>query len=119
MGFGTADTFGESLAFNGLVGVASKVARLAQRGTLQRQVNRGLIPEADWRGALRTMCEEARIANVPPEQLLIELKQALAVLCDACGVPYGPPRTEFTSRLVTMTIEEYYGARAGCADGRS
>ena len=92
------------------VSVASKIGQLARTGVVPSQVSRGVTPEAEWRKALHAMCEEARLASVPPEQLLREIKQALAVLCDTCGVPYGPSRTAFTSRVVTQTIEEYFAA---------
>lgn len=91
-----------------VTGVASKVADFLQDGVMQAQVRRGVAAEQQWRAALREMSQEARAAHVPPEQLLIEVKQALGILCDSCAVPYGPARTEFTNRVVTLCIEEYY-----------
>src|SRR5215218_7208039 len=90
------------------VGVASKVADLLQDGVLQTHVRKGVAAEEQWRTTFREMSEEARVASVPPEQLLIEVKQALHILCDTCAIPYGPARTEFTNRVVTLCIEEYY-----------
>jgi hypothetical protein len=55
---------------------------------------------------------DAHADDVPPEQLLVELKQALGVLCDACAAPLGPARAELTNRVVTLCIEEYYAGRA-------
>ena len=90
--------------------VASKVADFLQGGVIQAHGRRGFAEEPQWRTALREMSEEARAAGVPVEQLLIEVKQALGILCDTCAVPYGPARTEFTNRIVTLCIEEYYSA---------
>jgi hypothetical protein len=69
---------------------------------------RGPVPSAEWRRALRLVCQNARRSHVPIEQLLVALKQALAPLCDVFGVPYGQERVAFTSRLVTICIEEFY-----------
>ena len=91
-----------------VAGVASKVADLLSDGRMQAQVRKGAVPEAPWRDALRAMCDEAHATGVPPEQLLREVKEAVAILCDTCAVPYGPARMEFTSRVVTLCIEEYY-----------
>src|SRR5215218_3394788 len=90
--------------------VASKVADFLQEGVVQAYGRRGFADEPQWRTALREMTEEARAADVPVEQLLIEVKQALGILCDTCGVPYGPARAEFMNRVVTLCIEEYFGA---------
>jgi len=94
-------------------GAATKVARLISHQAMLEQVRRGAIPESEWRQALRAICEDARADDVQPERLLVELKQALGVLCDTCLVPQGPARMEFTSRVVTLCIEEYYAERGG------
>jgi hypothetical protein len=99
--------------------VSSKLARLVSSESMRAQVKRGVVPETKWRRALREMCEEARSAGVPSEQLLIEVKQALGILCDTCAVPYGTSRTEFTSRVVSLCIEEYYADVATPAEGGS
>ena len=94
-------------------GVAIKVAHLISHRAMLEQVRRGAVPEPEWREALRAICEDARADDVPPEELLVELKQALAILCDTCLVPHGPARSEFTSRVVTLCIEEYYAEHGG------
>jgi len=38
------------------------------------QVQRGAVAEAEWRAALRTICDDAHADEVPPEQLLVELR---------------------------------------------
>ena len=93
-------------------GVASRVTDLVSERALWAQVQRGAVPEAEWRAALRRICEDAHADDVLPEQLLVELKQALGILCDACAVPVGPARAEFTNRVVPLCIEEYYAGRA-------
>ena len=90
--------------------VEPRVARLLSDRALQAQVRSGAVPEPQWRDALHAMCEEARAENVVTEQLLVELKQALGILCDTYGVPHGAARTDFTSRVVTLCIEEYFAA---------
>jgi hypothetical protein len=110
MDFGYVGAHGDALTHNEHASVASRIGQLARSGAFPSQVHRGVTPESEWRKALHAMCEEARLASVPPEQLLREIKQALAVLCDTCGVPHGPSRTAFTNRVVTMTIEEYSAA---------
>jgi hypothetical protein len=95
-----------------IIGVATRVTDLVSERALWAQVQRGAVPEAEWRAALRTICEDAHADEVPPEQLLVELKQAVGILCDGCAVPHGPTRAEFTNRVVTLCIEEYYAGRA-------
>jgi hypothetical protein len=78
------------------------------RSTVQTYAGRGPVPSAQWRQALRLVCQDARRSDVPIEQLLVALKQALAPLCDVFGVPHGQDRVAFTSHLVTICIEEFY-----------
>ena len=54
------------------------------------------------------MCDEARAARVPAERFLGDVRQALGILCERCGVPHGLARAEFTTRIVTLCLEEYY-----------
>ena len=91
-------------------GVASKVAEFLQDRVIQAHGRNAFAAEAEWRSVLREMSEEARAARVPAEQLLVEIKQALRILYDTCDVPYGPERVEFTNRIVTLCIEEYYSS---------
>jgi hypothetical protein len=71
-------------------------------------VRQGTVPEPEWRDALRAICEDAHRDGVPAEQLLVELKRAIGILCDAFAVPQAPARWEFTSRVMTVCIEEFY-----------
>jgi hypothetical protein len=92
--------------------VASKVADLFCDRGMATVLTRGAVPETQWREALRGMCDEARTDGVAAEQLIVEVKEALGILCDTCAVPYGPARRELTSRVVTLCIEEYYASAA-------
>ena len=94
----------------GSLGVASRVAPLVSQRAMLAQVRQGAVPEPQWRDALRAICEDAHHDDVPAEQLLVELKRAIGILCDAFAVPRGPARWEFTSRVVTLCIEEFYAA---------
>jgi hypothetical protein len=80
------------------------------RSGVQAHAGRGPVPPQQWRHALRLVCEDARQSNVPIEQLLVAVKQALVPLCDVFGVPHGQERAAFLSRLVTICIEEFYRA---------
>lgn len=81
------------------------------RASVGAYARRGQVPPEHWRYALRLVCEDAQRSEVPIEQLLVALKQALVPLSDVFGVPYGRERAAFISRLVSMCIEEFYRAR--------
>ena len=117
MDFRYVGVSGDASRAGSVAGVASKVADLLSDGRMQAQVRNGAVPEAPWREAIRAMCEEAHATGVPPEQLLREVKEAVAILCDTCAVPYGPARMEFTSRVVTLCIEEYYACAGDISAG--
>lgn len=110
---------GDATRVNGVADVASRAAEFLQRDVTQAHGRDGFAAEAQWRTALREMSEEARATGVPVEQLLIEVKHALGILHDTCEVPYGPARTEFTNRVVTLCIDEYYSARSVAEPERS
>jgi hypothetical protein len=78
------------------------------RSGIRTQDGRAPVSAAQWRHALRLVCEDAHRSRVPIEQLLVALKQALVPLCDVFGVPHGQERAAFVSRLVTICIEEFY-----------
>ena len=103
---------GEETRVNGVADVASRAAEFLHRDVTQAHGRDGFAAEAQWRSALREMSEEARATGVPAEQLLIEVKQALGILYDTCAVPNGPARAEFTNRVVTLCINEYYSSVA-------
>ena len=104
---------GNATRVNRVAALASSAAEFLQKRVTQAHPREGFAAEAQWRTALREMSEEARATGVRPEQLLIEIKKALGILYDACAVPYGPARTEFTNRVVTLCIDEYYRPATG------
>ena len=66
------------------------------------------------RRSVRTASPTANESNTPGRRVVVlelvpVVKQALASARDARGVLYGSRRTELTSRLVTIFIEEFYG----------
>ena len=75
---------------------------------MQSIVRRGVVGETQWRSGLRVMCDEARTARVPAERFLGDVRRALGILCERCGVPPSVARVEFTQRIVTLCFEEYY-----------
>lgn len=60
--------------------------------------------------ALRQPCGEAKLKNWPPESLLIALNTALNAVPAVQRLARGPDRDEFVSRVVSLCIDEYYGA---------
>ena len=112
MDFGYVAAPGDATRVHRVADVASKAAEFLQKDVRQTQGREGFTAEAEWRTALRELSEEARATGVRVEQLLIEVKQALGILYDTCGVPYGPARTAFTDRVVTLCIDEYYSSVA-------
>ena len=110
MDFGYVTAPGDATRVSQVADVASRAAEFLQEGVRQAHGREGFAAEAEWRTALRELSEEARATGVRVEQLLIEVKQALGILYDTCAVPYGPARTAFTDRVVTLCIDEYYGS---------
>lgn len=62
--------------------------------------------EPSLRGALAALSEEARGNGIPPEDVLIALKQVWNDLPDMHRAP--AERTRALQRVVTMCIKEYY-----------
>jgi len=108
MDFSYTETSDNAPRLQPLARVKANLAGLLDKRAVRAQVSRGVEPESSWRQSLRAMCEDARADSVPPERLVVEVKQALNIMYDACAVPPGSERTEFTSRVVTLCIEEYY-----------
>ncbi len=73
--------------------------------------DRGLTNIDDLRGALRRFCASARLEHLPPERLLVAVKEALD------GLPVrsiDPPsvRDSIRQRVVSLAIRAYYGEAA-------
>lgn len=58
--------------------------------------------------ALRTMAAEARAKSVPPEQLLVILKDVWYALPSVQGMNEPAEQIRLLQRVVTMCIKEYY-----------
>jgi hypothetical protein len=78
---------------------------------LERTVaSRNPTSVAGLQHAIRRICLDARRNAWPPEQLLVAFKKALHSLPCVQRLTAGPDRDELVARLVTLCIEEYYGA---------
>jgi hypothetical protein len=64
----------------------------------------------DIKEAVRSVCDEARREQWPPETLLVAYKSALETVGAVRGLPRGPERDAVIARLVSLCINEYYGA---------
>ena len=63
------------------------------------------------RSSVRVLCGVARRDDIPPEQLLIELKHTLAGLPEFDGLTSAVPtpmREEIRSRVVSCAIQSYF-----------
>lgn len=68
----------------------------------------GTSVTAEQRLVLREICSGSEGKNVEPEDFLIAFKLALVDAANDVGIPQGPERTDFLSRLVSVYIEEFY-----------
>jgi hypothetical protein len=108
MDFSFEAVSGDGPLARGPSGEAHTLDELLGNQFMQSIVQRGVLAETQWRSGLRVMCDEARAARVPAERFLGDVRQALGILCERCGVPHGLARAEFTTRIVTLCLEEYY-----------
>ena len=76
----------------------------------------------EQRLVLRQICSAPERRAFEPEDFLIAFKLALADAANDVGIPPGPERNDFLSRLVSVCIEEFYrypsnGGTTSKADG--
>ncbi len=71
---------------------------------------------AEQRAAIRQICSAPDRDRFAPEDFLIAFKLAMVDAANDVGIPPGPDRNEFLSRLVTVYIEVFFG---GPADNRN
>jgi hypothetical protein len=76
----------------------------------------------EQRLVLRQICSAPERRVFEPEDFLIAFKLALADAANDVGIPPGPERNDFLSRLVSVCIEEFYrnpsnGGTTSRADG--
>ena len=82
-----------------------------------------LTVTSEQRSVLRQICSAPERMAFEPEDFLIAFKLALVDAANDVGIPPGPDRNDFLSRLVTVYIEEFYryplsGGAAGKAGGQ-
>jgi hypothetical protein len=63
---------------------------------------------AELRSVLRQICSGPEREHFEPEDFLIAFKLALVDAANDVGIPAGPERNDFLSRLVSVYIEEFY-----------
>lgn len=62
----------------------------------------------EQRMVLRQICSAPERMSFEPEDFLIAFKLALVEAANDAGMPPGPDRSDFLSRLVSVYIEEFY-----------
>jgi hypothetical protein len=98
---------------------------LAHQDLLRTAIADGATPKAvsaEQRLVLRQICSAPERKAFEPEDFLIAFKLALADAANDVGIPPGPERNDFLSRLVSVCIEEFYrypsnGGTTSKADG--
>jgi hypothetical protein len=68
------------------------------------------LARARVRNAVQLVCADARLKRYTPERLLIDVKDALRGLPEVQQLPRGPERDELISGVVTLCIDEFFGA---------
>ena len=68
------------------------------------------LARARVRNAVQLVCADARLKRYTPERLLIDVKDALRVSPEVQQLPRGPERDEFIAGVVTLCIDEFFGA---------
>jgi hypothetical protein len=63
---------------------------------------------AEQRLVLRQICSAPERKFFEPEDFLIAFKLALVDAANDVGIPPGPERNDFLSRLVSVYIEEFF-----------
>jgi len=99
------------------VGASRARPRLSAQGVAvlqtaleQTVASRNPTSAAGLQHAVRRICLDARRNAWPPEQLLVAFKRALHSLPCVQRLTAGPDRDALVGRLVTLCIQEYYGA---------
>lgn len=80
------------------------------REALDAMVRAPSSDNANLRSALHGLASEAREKGLPPEQLLIVLKETWYSLPAIYAVQEPGEQTRLLQRVVTMCIKEYYGS---------
>ena len=78
------------------------------RAAIARYLRGPTEPTPDLRAALHALAHEARSHAVPPEQLLVLLKDIWHGLPEVRSAEPETERTRILQRLVTLCIKEYF-----------
>lgn len=81
----------------------------AVRCALERYVRQPAAIAPELRIALHELAREARLVAMPPEQLLVVLKQMWQTLPDIAHAQDQAEQTRIMQSVVTMCIKEYFG----------
>ena len=96
--------------------VPSELSRLVsdtlRRGLIGRYFA-SLNAESDLRNDVRAVCSEARRQGMRVEYLIIAFKDAWRRLPEARMLPQGSQGSEFLSRVITLTISEFFSPGRG------
>ena len=71
----------------------------------------------EQRRLVREICSLSEVRTLLPEQFFVAFKQAVNDAAKELGMPDGPERDQLLSRLVTISIEEFFRTD-GDGDGR-
>lgn len=71
----------------------------------------------ELRNAVRLVCVHAHSDEIPAEQLLVRFKNVWSSLPQVRSLPLGRQENELMTRVVTLCIEEFYGALPMSGDG--
>jgi hypothetical protein len=66
------------------------------------------VVTSEQRKAIRAICSGPERHGFEPEDFLIAFKLAVVDAANDVGIPPGPERNDFLSRLVSVYIEEFY-----------
>src|SRR5256885_8868674 len=74
----------------------------------------------DQRRLVREICSLPTVRALPPEQFFVAFKEAVSDAANDLGLPNGPERDQLLSRLLSISIEEFFHTDGdGDGDGRS
>jgi len=77
------------------------------REALQSDVDQ-IKGRREQRRLVREICSLPEVRALPPEQFFVAFKQAVHDAANDLGVPDGPERDQLLSRLMSISIEEFF-----------
>jgi hypothetical protein len=76
--------------------------------TALRSKTSGLTISSEQRAIIREICSSPEKLTFAPEDFVIAFKLALVDAANDVGIPPGPERNDFLSRMVSTCIEEFF-----------